>query len=142
MNFRSLQLMVGLFMPLIVMSLGGCFNPAISAEQINKARLEVAAAKDKQANIYAKEDFELAVRHCGRSEQAFWSGYNRKGYDLARMCQADADVAVWRSKLAIAEANQSRMKEEIEALERELAPFLPKEGMSREMTITREKVAQ
>jgi hypothetical protein len=127
---------------LLAAALAGCFSAAQTAEKLNTARLSVERAKDRNANIYAKEDFELCVRHVSKGEQAFWSGYNHRGFDYGRMAIADCDVSVERSRLGAYEANQSRLEEEIESLKKELSPYFSKEEITRELTITKEKASQ
>lgn len=140
MNSRNLSGPLAIFLALLALSLSACFSAATTAERLNKARLALAEAKDQQANIYTKDDFELAARHCGRGEQAFWAGYNHKGFDLARMCIADSDVAIWRSKLLLLESKSSRLEEEIGSLKRELAPYFSEEEISRQTVIIKEKL--
>lgn len=134
----SLALLLCALLPLFAAS--GCFSPSRTAEMLNGARLSVEKAKDTNANVYAKEDFELCVRHMSRGEQAFWSGYNRRGHDLGRMAVADCDVAVERAKFGQFQANQSRLEEEIGELQKELTPYFSKEEITRELTVTKEKV--
>ncbi len=136
---KKIFLIAILFAPLLA---SGCFSSAMTAEKLNQGRLAVKAAKDAEANIYAPEDFELAARHCGRGEQAFWAGYNRKGFDLARMCIADADTAMWRSKWRKLQSMQSRLREEIDTLKKDLSPFYPEKEITRQLTIIKEKISQ
>jgi hypothetical protein len=105
--------------------LGACAGTPPPTDAISKADLALQQAETAQAAVYAPGDLLRAREQLDGAKAEVRNEHYAKARRLAEQSAADSQLAIARSRAAVAEASHKAAQESVNALRQQTAPASP-----------------